>query len=92
MVGILSSHTTASTDLIIDEPRRRLADIDSNGRLTRDEFARALYLIQLAQRGELLPSRSPESLVSAPIDRNEPPFQPATAIADVCADSIIEND
>ena len=43
--------------------RRRLADVDADGRLSRDEFAVALYLIQSRESGQELPPVLPASLV-----------------------------
>lgn len=42
---------------------RRLADVDADGRLSRDEFAVALYLIQSRESGQELPQVLPASLV-----------------------------
>ncbi|KAF7800253.1 hypothetical protein EIP86_011500 [Pleurotus ostreatoroseus] len=41
----------------------RLADVDADGRLSRDEFAVALYLIQSRESGQELPPVLPASLV-----------------------------
>ncbi|KAI0075493.1 EF-hand [Panus rudis PR-1116 ss-1] len=51
----------------------RLADVDSDGRLTREEFAVAMYLIQMRESGKVLPVVLPSSLVPPSMRRHPPP-------------------
>ncbi|KAI0340677.1 EF-hand [Trametopsis cervina] len=67
-----------------------LSDIDSNGRLSRDEFAVAMYLIQMAERGQPLPDRLPSSLIP-PARRpaaSGPPSPPVSSMPSHTADLI----
>lgn len=53
---------------------RDLADIDNNGRLTRDDFAVAMHLIHRKMEGKDIPTALPPTLV--PPSRRPPPAAP----------------
>jgi epidermal growth factor receptor substrate 15 len=71
-----------------------LADINSEGQLTKDEFAVAMYLIRQQRKGDQLPTTLPPSLippslrtaanqsVPAPFQAQQPPVPQAKSAAD----------
>ena len=61
---------------------RNLADEDSNGRLTRDEFATTLYLAQLAERRQPLPTTLPRSSGPPPRQPSPPPVPSIQSVAE----------
>lgn len=71
-----------------------LSDVDSNGRLSREEFAIAVLLIQASERGVPLPQSIPDSLIPAHLRRHPTSRpQPISTISSTMADlSLIDFD
>ncbi|KAI0818801.1 hypothetical protein BC629DRAFT_1588129 [Irpex lacteus] len=59
-----------------------LADEDSNGQLTRDEFATTLYLAQLAERRQPLPTTLPRISGPPPRQHSPPPVPSIQSVAE----------
>ncbi len=61
--NLVDSQSRPSSLPSINVLHRNLADIDDDGRLTKDEFAVAMYLVRRKLSGDEIPSTLPASLV-----------------------------
>ena len=64
---------------------RNLADQDFNGRLSREEFGTALYLVQMAERRQPLPTTLPRNN-APPSPSRQPPLESVPSIRSITED------
>ncbi|KAI0085435.1 hypothetical protein BDY19DRAFT_447463 [Irpex rosettiformis] len=81
--GIIQAHLR-QTGLPEEVVQRiwKLADKDSNGQLSREEFGIAMYLVQMAERREPLPDVLPKTNASPPRQLSPPPVPSIQAITE----------